>query len=117
MYGRARSCSLYAQLLAGTKARILTSGIQLGEGGEACVGVELEAVLSTELFHPISVVPGVGLDLYVVARDVSWDSVSRYVRTLSYAHVRSRTLTYAIYEAACQRHSILMLTYADVCYM
>ena len=80
---------------AGTKVQILTPDIQLGEGGEACVGVELEAVLSTQLFHAISVVPGVGLDLFVIARDVSWDSVSRYVRMLTYAHVCSRMLMYA----------------------
>ena len=59
------------------------------------MGVELEAVLSTQLFHAISVVPGVGLDLFVIARDVSWDSVSRYVRMLTYAHVCSRMLMYA----------------------
>ncbi len=74
------------------------------------MGVELEAVLSTELFHAISVVPGVGLDLYVVARDVSWDSVSRYVRMLTYAHVCSRMLTYA---HVCWR----MLAYAGGCYV
>jgi len=50
--------------------------IVIEEGGEGCVGVELESVLSTDLFHEVRVFVGVGMDLQVIARDVSWDSVS-----------------------------------------
>ena len=57
--------------------------------------MELEAVLSTELFHAISVVPGVGLDLYVVARDVSWDSVSRYTQFTCFTSTKVPILTHA----------------------
>jgi hypothetical protein len=35
--------------------------IAVDGGGGGCVGVELEAVLSTETFHEIKVFPGVGL--------------------------------------------------------
>jgi len=48
-------------------------------GGAGCQGVELEAVLSSEQFHGITVFPGIGLDLHVIARDASWDAISSLI--------------------------------------
>ena len=35
--------------------------IIIAEGAEGCAGVELEAVLSTELYHEVTVIPGIGM--------------------------------------------------------
>lgn len=45
----------------------------ISEGGGGCAGVELEAVLSTILYHEVRVFPGVGLDLEIIARgEFAW---------------------------------------------
>ena len=40
----------------------------ISEGGGGCAGVELEAVLSADLYHEVRVFPGVGLDMEIIAR-------------------------------------------------
>jgi len=48
----------------------------ISEGGKGCMGAELEAVLSSDLFHAVQVFAGVGMDLQIIARDSSWDTIS-----------------------------------------
>lgn len=40
------------------------------------MGVEFEAFVSPQKYHAVPVFPGIGLDLQVIARDVSWDIIS-----------------------------------------